>query len=96
MMFNLCKSQCRGLYHGRFYYCSIGLAAINSGQCETKDDGYILLEGMQGTVAEKEALLNFDLGQLPKGYIDHCKYCKGQPSINHEYVIAAVQIGMDM
>ena len=91
-MFNRCKSQCRSLYDRKLYYCALGFTAVNSGNYNYIEDGFIELNNTENILKIKKEILKFECGEFEKGYIEHCKYCKGQPSINREYIVAAKQI----
>lgn len=75
-VFAACHTPCHEVRGSRLYYCVMARAVSeNMGFGVGKDD-YLdlsLLEGESG----KQKLLKFILGDIEKGYLEMCNYCRG-------------------
>ncbi len=71
--FDKCTAPYRGVNQGKYFYCHLNTSAILAGMENLNEDDYILLDDN----LNKEDLLKFDLGFLPKGYATFCKKCNG-------------------
>ncbi|MCM1038089.1 MAG: radical SAM protein [Ruminococcus sp.] len=81
-----CSTGCHALNDQKFYYCGTLFFAEKSGLYELKEDDFVNLSELLGSMADKERILKYCLGETEKGYISLCQYCRGFGSDNKRFV----------
>jgi len=88
--FSRCNCPWRAVYNGRFYFCHMHVSALRAGLHPFDENDSFDLSDY--SPEKKEALLRYDLRELPNGYLSYCRICKGCSSVNDEYITPAIQI----
>lgn len=87
--FDLCNSGCKGFLNKHFIFCTPAFyadIALNKKVYDEMDgDNYFMTDN-------PIELLEWTLGYSEKGYLDMCKYCNGNVSINQHVVSPAIQM----
>lgn len=81
-----CSTGCHALNDKKFYYCGTLFFAEKSGLYELEEEDFIDLSKMVGSMADKERILQYCLGETAKGYVSLCRYCRGFGSDNKNFV----------
>lgn len=87
-LFMDCQNHCKALRSKKLYYCAMQSSATNASFFIDDDSDYIDLENKK----DIEQFINFEFGNLQKGYVSFCKRCLGIGSMNKEYVTPGEQI----
>lgn len=87
-IFERCANRtCQSVHNGRLHGCGVALWREMGGLYQSTENDYCELTD------SKEAVLNFYLGMLAKGYYDVCTHCNGVgPEVNPVSVPAGVQM----
>ena len=74
-----CHGMCHFLHKGKYYFCSNAWSAQECGlfELEKGNDFLELSELIINPLEGKKQLLDFYTGNLPKGYMNFCKVCRG-------------------
>ena len=83
--YNNCKTMCREICDNKYYYCVMAHTVAQNMKLNIGNDDYLDLSEK----IEKTQLLKFELGFLPKGYLDMCSRCRGREAVN--YLIPAAE-----
>ena len=81
-LFQLCFNRCRTLENDKMYFCSIDSAAKRVGIIADSIGDYVDLNDNSDRDKKREEILNFDAGDVPKGYVSFCQNCYGGPNCN--------------
>lgn len=96
-VFNKCSLVCNNLYDSKVFYCVPSASAyIGNIFTEINNDEYLNLAIEEDDKLELMALKNirFQLGFIPKGYVDFCMNCNGYgTSVNSKLLPAGEQSG---
>lgn len=83
--FDSCNTQCREIRKEKYYYCVMARSVAENMKIDIGKDDYIDLN----EVEDRETLLEFQMGYSKKGYLDMCRYCRGNESV--KYLIPAAE-----
>lgn len=72
-VFDKCKTPCREIRGSRLYYCVMARSVSDNLNLGIGQDDYLDLNDIR----DRKELLDFQLGYLKKGYLDMCRYCRG-------------------
>lgn len=81
-----CSTGCHALNDKKFYYCGTLFFSEKSKLYELEENDFVDLSKLSGSMADKEHILRYCLGESEKGYISLCKYCRGFGSDNKKFV----------
>lgn len=88
-----CSPVFKGINDNKFYYCHIVWSAIKSGLLKDDSNDYLDLEDINPAKdIDKLALIENNLGFMPKGYVSLCKMCGGCAKDNSLKVLPALQM----
>lgn len=82
-VFDGCKTPCREIRKSRLYFCVMARSASENLALHIGEDDYLDLSLLENTDADKNKLLQFQLGYLEKGYLEMCNYCYGGDRFIH-------------
>jgi hypothetical protein len=85
-----CSPLFLGINEGKICYCNVAWSAMKSKLFTTEEETFDLkiLHGYEG----RQRLLEYCMGDVPKGYLEFCKVCGGCGSDNNHFVDAGCQI----
>ncbi|MHB8129587.1 MAG: radical SAM protein [Mobilitalea sp.] len=88
-VFEQCKTPCRLVQDGKYYYCANSKFAINAGLLKNDVENEFDLRAVDDR--NKKRLLEFELGYNNRGYLELCKRCNGYLTINKNFIDVAKQ-----
>ena len=83
--FSECSTECREVRGNKYYYCVMARTVSDNMNLNLGQDDYIDLNN----VKDKRELLQFELGNIDKGYLEMCNYCRGAEA--KKYLIPAAE-----
>ena len=83
--FSECSTECREVRGNKYYYCVMARTVSDNMNLNLGQDDYIDLN----SVKDKRELLQFELGNIDKGYLEMCNYCRGAEA--KKYLIPAAE-----
>ena len=89
-VFSSCNTPCREVRGNKYYYCVMARSVSENLGLNVGKDDYLDLDKLIGDDYKKE-LLEFSLGYSHKGYLDMCRYCRGNEAKNYP-IPAAEQV----
>lgn len=89
-LFNNCGMSCPSLYENKLFYCSPANYIDRANYCKYDEDDYLDIDKLKPE--EKIKILEFSNGYCNKGYIEYCKKCNGNGSLNDNIIKAGEQI----
>lgn len=88
-VFSNCKTPCREIRGNRLYYCVQARACAENLGFSCGQDDYLDLSKLDSSYEGKKQLIDFEMGNLKKGYLDMCNYCHGAERFH--YIIPAAE-----
>lgn len=88
-IFSDCKTPCREIRGNRLYYCVQARACAENLGFSCGQDDYLDLNQLDDSYEGKKQLVDFEMGNLKKGYLDMCNYCHGAERFH--YIIPAAE-----
>ena len=88
-VFSDCKTPCREIRGNRLYYCVQARACAENLGFQCGQDDYLDLNRIGDSYEGKKKLVDFEIGNIKKGYLDMCNYCHG--SERFRYIIPAAE-----
>ncbi len=87
--FDDCRTPCRYIRNGRFYYCTTDRMAQRAGIVEEDPNSYLDFNALNEQ--DRMTILEYEYGYNKKGYLDLCMKCNRQFSINSKEIPKGVQ-----
>jgi len=81
-IFTKCKTPCREVRKNKLYYCVMARSSAENLGFNIGQDDYLDLSKLDKTYKSKKMLTDFEMGIIPKGYLDMCNYCNGADRSN--------------
>lgn len=76
--FRKCRTECREIREYKYYYCVMARSVSDNMNLNIGKDDYIDLRN----VIDRKEILEFELGNIKKEYLDMCNYCRGSEAKN--------------
>ena len=86
-VFAECRTPCREVRKNKFYYCVMARSVSENLGLGVGEDDYLDLT----QVHDKKMIREYQLGKLNKGYLEMCRYCRGDDA-QHFPIPAAEQV----
>lgn len=89
-LFRDCSTHDRLLMNKKIFFCSMHCSALLSGEFnQIEHDDYLDLKHIGKDV---DRFIEFEMGEIKKGYISFCKNCRGIGNLNQLYVVPGEQV----
>ncbi len=85
-IFNKCGTPCREVRNEKYYYCVMARSVSENMGINIGLDEYLDL----GNLKYKEEIVAFEMGDVKKGFLSMCRYCRGGDARNYP-IPAAIQ-----
>lgn len=73
-VFAECRTPCREVRKNRFYYCVMARSVSDNLGLDVGEEDYLDLSAAK----DKQEILDYQMGKIPKGYLEMCRFCRGK------------------
>ena len=86
-VFFTCNTPCREIRGNKLYYCVMARSVSENLGLDIGSDDYLNLEEID--LKNRKKILDFQLGNIEKGYLEMCRFCRGGEA--KKYIIQAAE-----
>lgn len=76
-VFLVCKTPCREVRGNKLYFCVQARTCTDNLHFNVGADEYLDLDKLGNDYKSKKIIVDLEMGNIPKGYLDMCNYCNG-------------------